>query len=358
MAVVKPRRKTRTVAIGDIAVGAGAPVSVQSMTNTKTEDPAGTLAQIERLARVGCEIVRVAVPGSAAVDALPEIVGASPVPVVADVHFDHRLALAALEAGVHGLRINPGNIGGKDRATEVAASALELGVPIRVGVNAGSLEKEILERDGRPTASGMVESALSHLELLESAGLRDVILSLKASDPAMTIEANRLVAERCDCPLHLGVTEAGTALPGAVRSAVALGVLLSEGIGDTVRVSLAGPPEEEVRVARMILGALGLRHGGVTVIACPTCGRTEIDVAGIAERVERETAGIRASLTVAVMGCEVNGPGEAREADVGIAGGGSNAVLFRRGEAVGRVGGEGLVERLLEEVERLVDESS
>ena len=353
MTIVRPRRSTRSVTIGDVVVGGGAPISVQSMTNTRTDDVDATLAQIGRLGDVGCELVRVAVPNAAAVEALPAIVAGASIPVVADIHFDHRLALSALDAGVRGLRVNPGNIGGRDRVEQVASAARERGVPIRIGVNAGSLEKEILEREGHPTAAGMVESALGHLEFLESVGFHDVILSLKASDPAMTIEANRMVADRCDCPLHLGVTEAGTVLSGAVRTSVALGVLLSGGIGDTIRVSLAGPPEEEVPVARAILSSLGLRHGGVTVIACPTCGRTEIDVAGIAERVERETTGIRRTLRVAVMGCAVNGPGEAREADVGIAGGGDEAVLFRRGEVVERIPGERALRRLLEEVRAL-----
>ena len=354
MTIVRPRRPSRRVVIGGVAVGGGAPISVQSMTTTRTGDVGATLGQIRRLEAVGCEIVRVAVPGAAAVEALPAIVAGASIPVVADVHFDHRLALSALEAGVHGLRVNPGNIGGRDRAEQVALAAKERGIPIRIGVNAGSLEKSILDRDGHPTAAGMVESALAHLESLESVGFGDVVLSLKASDPAMTIEANRLVAERCDCPLHLGVTEAGTVLSGAVRSATALGVLLSDGIGDTIRVSLAGPPEEEIRVARTILASLGLRRGGVTVVACPTCGRTEIDVAGIAEHIERETAGIRKTLLVAVMGCAVNGPGEAREADVGVAGGGDEAVLFRGGEVVEKVPQKDLLRRLIDEIEALV----
>jgi (E)-4-hydroxy-3-methylbut-2-enyl-diphosphate synthase len=325
------------------------------MTNTRTEDAAATLAQIGRLAESGCDIVRVAVPGREAAAALAEIVAGSTLPVVADIHFDHRLALAAAEAGAHGLRLNPGNIGGRERAAEVAAAAKARGIPIRIGVNSGSLEPDILERDGRPTAAGMVESALRHAEILEAAGFRDIVLSLKASDVPTTVEANRLAAARCDLPLHLGVTEAGTVSSGAVRSAVGIGVLLAEGIGDTIRVSLAGPPEEEVRVGRTILSALGLRRFGVTVIACPTCGRTEIDVQGIAERVEAETASLRADLVVAVMGCAVNGPGEAREADVGIAGGGANAVLFRKGERVGVIEGTLLIERLLSEVRALAD---
>jgi (E)-4-hydroxy-3-methylbut-2-enyl-diphosphate synthase len=334
MSILKPRRKTRQVMIGDVAVGGDAPISVQSMTNTKTEDVEATVAQINGLEEAGCEIVRVAVPGKAAVAALPDIVAQASIPVVADMHFDYRLGLGAVEAGVHGLRVNPGNIGARERVEALVAACRERGIPIRVGVNSGSLEKDILERDGHPTAAGMVESAMRHVELLDGLGFGDVILSLKSSDVAMTVEANRLMAEKCDLPFHLGITEAGTVLTGSVRSAVGLGVLLAEGIGDTIRVSLSGPVEEEVRVGREILKSLGLRHGGVTVIACPTCGRCQIDVQAIAEEVERKTAHIRKSLVVAVMGCAVNGPGEAREADIGIAGGQDEMLLFAEGEVV------------------------
>ncbi len=333
MSILKPRRKTRQVMIGDVAVGGDAPISVQSMTNTKTEDIEATVAQIKGLEKVGCEIVRVAVPGKDAVAALPDIIAQTEIPVVADIHFDYKLGLGAVEAGVHALRINPGNIGARERVETLVAACRERGIPIRVGVNSGSLEKDILERDGHPTAQGMVESAMRHVELLDGVGFEDVILSLKASDVTMTVEANRLMAEKCDLPLHLGITEAGTVLTGSVRSSVGLGVLLADGVGDTIRVSLAGPVEEEIRVGREILKSLGLRHGGVTVIACPTCGRCQIDVQAIAEEVERKTAHIRKSLVVAVMGCAVNGPGEAREADVGIAGGGVEELLFIRGEA-------------------------
>jgi len=350
MSILAPRRRTRAVSIGGVAVGGGAPVSVQSMTNTKTDDIEATVAQIRRLEETGCEIVRVAVPDTAAVAALPEIAARAAIPVVADIHFDHRLGLAAIEAGVDGIRINPGNIGSRERVEAIVSAAKDRGIPVRIGVNAGSLERDILERDGHPTARGMVESCLRHIELVEGLDLRDVILSLKASDVLMTIEANRLIASECDYPLHLGVTEAGTVLSGAVRSSVGLGVLLADGIGDTIRVSLAGPPEEEVRVGRRILSSLGLRHGGVTVIACPTCGRCQIDVQAVAEEIERETAGVREDLVVAVMGCAVNGPGEAREADLGIAGGGEEAVLFVRGEAVERIAESQMVSRLLGEI--------
>jgi len=357
MSTVKPRRKTRQVMIGDVAVGGDAPISVQSMTNTKTEDVEATVAQIKGLEKVGCEIVRVAVPGKDAVATLPDIIARAQIPVVADIHFDYKLGLGAVEAGVHALRINPGNIGARERVETLVAACKEKGIPIRVGVNSGSLEKDILERDGHPTAAGMVESAMRHVELLESVGFEDVILSLKASDVAMTVEANRLMAEKCDLPFHLGITEAGTVLTGSVRSSVGLGVLLAEGIGDTIRVSLAGPVEEEVRVGREILKSLGLRHGGVTVIACPTCGRCQIDVQAIAEEVERKTAHIRTSLVVAVMGCAVNGPGEAREADVGIAGGGEDVVLFASGEVIGTLSADLVVSELLSRLSDLTSSS-
>ncbi len=350
MSVPKPRRKTRPVSIGSVVVGGDAPISVQSMTNTKTDDVVATVAQIKRLEDVGCEIVRVAVPDQAAVAALPDIIAEATIPVVADIHFDHRLGVGAIEAGVHGIRVNPGNIGSRERVEALVSAASDRGIPIRIGVNSGSLDGDILERDGHPTAEGMVESCRRHIELVEDMSFHDIIISLKASDVLMTIEANEMIASKCGYPLHLGITEAGTVRSGSVRSSVGLAVLLVKGIGDTIRVSLAGPPEEEVRVGRTILASLGLRHGGVTVIACPTCGRCQIDVQAIAEEIERETAGIRKSLVVAVMGCAVNGPGEAREADVGVAGGGEEAVLFVRGEAIERIGEPQMVSRLLGEI--------
>lgn len=350
MSILRPRRKTRAVSIGDVVIGGDAAISVQSMTNTKTDDVEATVAQIKRLEAVGCEIVRVAVPDEAAVAALPDVIAATSIPVVADIHFDYRLGVRAIEAGAHGIRINPGNIGSPERVAAIVSAAADRGTPIRIGVNSGSLEKDILERDGRPTAGGMVESCVRHIELVEAAGFRDVVLSLKASDVLMTVEANEAIASRCDYALHLGITEAGTVLSGAVRSSVGVALLLARGIGDTIRVSLAGPPEEEVRVGRKILSSLDLVGGGVTVIACPTCGRCQIDVQAIAEEVERETAGIQVNLIVAVMGCAVNGPGEARAADVGIAGGGEEAVLFVRGEAVERIEESRMVSRLLAEV--------
>lgn len=353
MTLLRERRKSRQVMVGGVAVGGRADVSVQSMTNTRTDDTEATVAQVLRLAFCGCDIVRVAVPDRKAVAALPEILARSPVPIVADIHFDHRLGVSAIEAGVHAVRINPGNIGGPTRVREVVDAAVSHGIPIRIGVNAGSLEKDLLERDGRPTAAAMVESCLRHVESVEALGLNDIVLSLKASSVEMTVEANRMIAGRCEHPLHLGITESGTVMSGAIRSAVGLGMLLSEGIGDTIRVSLAGPPEEEVRVGRRILESLGLRPDGVKVVACPTCARSTIDVAAIAEEIERETADIDALLTVAVMGCAVNGPGEAREADVGVAGGASEGVLFVGGEVVEKVPGSELAARLIREIRLL-----
>ncbi len=318
MSVLAPRRMARQVSVGGVLVGGGAPVSVQSMTNTRTEDVRATLDQIGRLADAGCDIVRVAVPGRAAAEALGEIVAGSPIPVVADVHFDHRLALAAARAGAHGLRINPGNIGGRERVAEVAAAARERGIPIRIGVNSGSLEDDILAREGRPSAAGMVESAVRHAEILESVGFSDIVVSLKSSDVLMTVEANRIDGRAVRLPAPPR-RDRGRARSRRARCAPRSGWGFSwpRASGTPSGCRSRGPPEEEVRAARTILSSLGLRRRGVTVIACPTCGRTEFDVQRTAERLEAETAGIRADIVVAVMGCSVNGPGEAREADVG-----------------------------------------
>ncbi|NPV59501.1 MAG: flavodoxin-dependent (E)-4-hydroxy-3-methylbut-2-enyl-diphosphate synthase [Actinobacteria bacterium] len=357
------RKLTRRVMVGSVPVGGGAPVSVQSMTNTPTEDAGATLQQISLLAEAGCDIVRVAVPNyrkdhllRRALRSLEEIVEGSPIPVVADVHFDHTLALAALEAGVHGLRINPGNIGGPEKVREVAEAAGRRGVPIRVGVNAGSLRRDILERYGHPTAEALVESALEEIGVLESCGFYDIKVSVKASSVPLTIEAYRLLSREVDYPLHVGVSEAGPPWSGTVRSAVGIGTLLAEGIGDTIRVSLAGDPLREVRVGVAILKALEMSRGGVDVVACPTCARTRIDVAGIAEELEERLAGCRAPLRVAVMGCAVNGPGEAREADLGVAGGRSKGLLFRKGEPLGWYPKEELLGVLLAEVEKMEKE--
>ncbi|WP_084413372.1 flavodoxin-dependent (E)-4-hydroxy-3-methylbut-2-enyl-diphosphate synthase [Desulfovirgula thermocuniculi] len=350
------RRKTRPVFIGPVQVGGGAPISVQSMTNTDTRDVKATLEQIRRLARAGCEIVRVAVPDREAARALKEIKAGSPIPVVADIHFDYRLALAALEAGVDGLRINPGNIGGRERVAAVVEAARARKVPIRIGVNAGSLERDLLAKYGGPTPQAMVESALRHINLLEELSYREYKVSLKASDVPLMLEAYRLLAGQVDCPFHVGVTEAGTLERGAIKSAVGIGALLAQGIGDTIRVSLTADPVEEVRVAYEILKALGLRKRGIELISCPTCGRTCVDVERIAREVEERLAWVEEPVKVAVMGCAVNGPGEARSADVGLAGGRGAGVIFRAGRVVGRVPEKELVEALVREVEKLLAE--
>lgn len=323
---------TKQVLCGSVAIGGGAPVSVQSMTNTDTRDVEATLGQINALHAAGADIVRVSVYDEACVKAVRALVDASPVPLVADIHFDYRLALGAMENGIHKLRINPGNIGGEARVRAVADCAKAHHVPIRVGVNSGSVEKELLARYGRPSPEAMAESALNHVRMLENAGFSDTVISVKASNVRETIEVNRLLTQKCDYPLHIGVTEAGLPGRGTIKSAIALGALLSDGIGDTMRVSLSGDPTAEPAAALEILRALGLR-GGVDVISCPTCGRTCIDVAGIARQVEQAVKGWNCDLRVAIMGCVVNGPGEAREADIGVAGAPDGFALFRKGQA-------------------------
>ncbi|MDL2279141.1 flavodoxin-dependent (E)-4-hydroxy-3-methylbut-2-enyl-diphosphate synthase [Desulfovibrio sp. OttesenSCG-928-G11] len=347
------RRRSRTIYIGPVPVGGDAPCVVQSMTNTDTRDAAATVAQLEALAGAGCEVARLAVPDEKAALALKAICRASPLPLVADIHFSAGLAVAALEAGASALRINPGNIGGRDKVDRVVDAAKAHGASIRVGVNAGSLEKELLVRHGGPTAEAMVESAMSHLAMLEKRGFYQSKVSLKASSVPLTLAACRLLAGRCDYPLHIGVTEAGTLLRGAIKSAVGLGVLLAEGIGDTIRVSLTHDPLREVEAAYAILAALDLRRRGPEIISCPTCGRTEIDLIGLAEAVEERLRGVQQIFTVAVMGCVVNGPGEAREADIGIAGGKGKALLFRRGEVIGSVSGprEAMLDALMREID-------
>ncbi|MEW6423617.1 MAG: flavodoxin-dependent (E)-4-hydroxy-3-methylbut-2-enyl-diphosphate synthase [Bacillota bacterium] len=349
------RRKTRPIWVGPVQVGGEAPVSVQSMTNTDTRNVAATVAQINELAAAGCEIVRVAVPDRRAADALPLIKQQINIPLVADIHFDYRLALRALAAGVDGLRINPGNIGGPERVAAVVEAAKKKKVPIRIGVNAGSLEKELLQKYGSPNAPALVESALKHIRLLEELGFFEIKVSVKASDVGLMIAAYRLLAEKVVYPFHVGVTEAGTLRSGVVKSAVGIGALLAEGIGDTIRVSLTGNPLEEVRVGYEILKALGLRKRGIELISCPTCGRTEIDLIRIAGEVEEELQDVAAPLKVAVMGCVVNGPGEARHADVGIAGGKGVGLLFRRGEIIRRVPEEKLVDELVREVRKMAE---
>lgn len=350
------RRKSRPVKIGRVIVGGSAPISVQSMTNTPTTDIAATVRQIRALAAAGCDIVRLAVPDVAAAKALGSIRSQVDVPLVADIHFDYRLAIAAIEQGIDGLRLNPGNIGGRDKVEKVVRAAKDRGVPIRIGVNAGSLEKELLAKYGRPTAAAMVESALRHVAILEGMGFYDIKISLKAHDVPMTIAAYQLIASQVDYPLHLGITEAGTVTSGVVKSAVGIGALLAQGIGDTIRVSLTGDPLEEVRIGQEILQALGLRRFGPTLISCPTCGRCAIDLADLAGRVEEKLATIKKPLTVAVMGCVVNGPGEAREADVGIAGGQGVGLLFRKGEIIRKVPKEELFTALCKEIDQLVKE--
>jgi len=351
------RRPTRTVRIGPIGIGGDNPVRVQSMANTDTRDVAATLAQIAALAEAGCEIVRLAVPDEAAAAALAAIRAATGVPLVADIHFDHRLAVAALEAGVDALRINPGNIGSEATVDTVVAAAKAHGAPIRIGVNSGSVQKDLLRKYGGPTAEAMVESALTHIALLEKRGFGDIKVSLKSSSVLRTVAAYRLLAEKVDYPLHIGVTEAGTPMRGAVKSAVGLGILLAEGIGDTLRVSLTGDPVTEIGVAYEILRSLELRSRGPEIISCPTCGRTEIDLVGLAEAVEERLRGVTETFTVAVMGCVVNGPGGAREADIGIAGGRDCGIIFRKGEVLGKVrGAANLIPAFMDELERYIIE--
>lgn len=352
-----PRKQTRQLKLGSVRIGGGAPIVVQSMTNTDTRDVEATLGQIKRLHDAGCEIVRVAVPDETAARALRAIHDASPIPVIADIHFGYRLALMALEAGLEGLRINPGNIGERKNVEMVVDAAKARGAVIRVGVNSGSVEKRLLEQYGGPTPQAMVESALGHVRILEEHGFYDTKISIKSSSVLNTIECYRLLSQRCDYPLHLGVTEAGGVLRGAIKSSVGMGVLLSEGIGDTLRVSLTAAPEEEMTVAWELLRALGLRQRGPEIISCPTCGRTEIDLIGLAQEVERRLRTENAPIKVAVMGCVVNGPGEAREADLGMAGGRDKGIIFRKGEVIRSVRGqEALLAAFMEELDKLLVE--
>lgn len=352
-----PRKQTRQLKLGPVRIGGGAPIVVQSMTNTDTRDVEATLSQIKRLHDAGCEIVRVAVPDETAAKALRAIHDASPIPVIADIHFDYRLALTALEAGLEGLRINPGNIGERKNVEMVVDAAKARGAVIRVGVNSGSVEKRLLDQYGGPTPQAMVESALGHVRILEEHGFYDTKISIKSSSVLNTIECYRLLSERCDYPLHLGVTEAGGVLRGAIKSSIGMGILLSEGIGDTLRVSLTAAPEEEMTVAWELLRALGLRRRGPEIISCPTCGRTEIDLIGLAQEVERRLSTETAPIKVAVMGCVVNGPGEAREAELGMAGGRDKGIIFRKGEVIRSVRGqEALLAAFMEELDKLLAE--
>jgi len=351
-----PRRSTRPVAVGGVAVGGGAPVVVQAMTKTDTRDVRATAAEIRRLEKAGAEIVRLAVPDRAAASALREIRRRSRVPLIADIHFDHRLALAAIDAGVDGLRLNPGNIGSKEKVAEVVRAAAAGRIPIRIGVNSGSLEKDILARAGHASAAAMVESALRHVRILEDLGFRLIKISLKASDVPRTLEAYRLLARQVDYPFHAGITEAGRLLAGSVKSAAGLGLLLGEGLADTIRVSLTAPPEKEVFVAWQILQALGLRTRGATFISCPTCGRCEVDLMPVAARVEKAVLGLRIPLTVAVMGCTVNGPGEAKEADIGLACGRGGGVIFKGGKVLRKVPAARMADEFIAEVLKLASD--
>ncbi|GAB6059626.1 flavodoxin-dependent (E)-4-hydroxy-3-methylbut-2-enyl-diphosphate synthase [Desulfonatronum parangueonense] len=350
--LIPPRHAARTITLGGVPLGGGHPVRVQSMTNTDTRHAETTIRQVSELVEAGCEFVRLAVPDEAAAQALPAIRAAARAPLIADIHFDHRLALKALEAGMQGLRINPGNIGSKANVDRVVDAAAANGACIRIGVNGGSLEKELLQRYGGATPEAMVESALGHALLLENRGFGNFKISLKSSSVPRTVAAYRLLAAKLDCPLHIGITEAGTLLRGAVKSGVGLGILLWEGLGDTLRVSLTADPVLEVRAAWEILRCLGLRQRGPEIISCPTCGRTEIDLQDLAEEVERRLAGVTEVFTVAVMGCVVNGPGEAREADIGLAGGRDCGLIFRRGEILRKVRGR---DELLPEFMRELD---
>lgn len=344
---------TKQIFVGNIPIGGGAPVSVQSMLNTKTTDVDGSLAQLKALATAGCQIARLAVPDMEAAAAFGEIAKYSPMPLVADIHFDYRLAIAAVENGASKIRINPGNIGGEDRVKAVVDACKAFKVPIRIGVNGGSLEKRLLEKYGHPTAEALVESAFSHIELLEKYDFYDICVSMKSSNVPLMMEAYRQFSTQSDYPVHLGVTETGTEYMGTIKSAIGIGGLLCMGIGDTVRVSLTADPVREVYAANAILKAAGLRRDGVNIISCPTCGRTKIDLIGLASRVETALSECKKPITVAVMGCIVNGPGEAREADIGIAGGEDCGVIFVKGELKEKVPYDHLLERLLQYVDEI-----
>ena len=352
--IAAKRKETRRIYVGHIPIGGGAPVAVQSMTNTDTRDIPSTVDQISRLCEAGCEIVRLAIPDKASLVAFEEIKSKVKAPLIADIHFDHRLALDALGAGADGLRINPGNIGSEKAVEKVVKGALDMGVPIRIGVNAGSLQREILKKYGSPSPEAMVESAMKHVGLFEALGFDKIKISLKSSSVINTIKAYELLSNRVDYPLHLGVTEAGTLISGTVKSTLGIGYLLAHGIGDTCRVSLTRDTGEEVRVAYEILRALGLRERGPEIISCPTCGRCEIDLFSLVEEVETALLDIKASPKIAIMGCVVNGPGEAKEADIGVAGGRGQGILFRKGELISKIPEDKLAEVLIEEVRKLV----
>ncbi len=350
------RRRSRQISIGGVKIGGGAPVVVQSMTNTPTQDVAATVRQIERLRSAGCELVRLAVPDMKAASALREIKSQVATPVIADIHFDYRLALAAIENGADALRLNPGNIGGRKQIQEIVAAARYQAIPIRIGVNSGSLDRALVRKYGHPTADAMVESAMSHVMILEDLDFHLIKISLKSSDVLQMISAYRLLSEKVDYPLHLGVTEAGSLISGTVKNCLGIGLLLSEGIGDTIRVSLTRDPVEEIKVAYEILRALGLRQRGAEIISCPTCGRCEIDLFTLVETVEDALDQITTPIKVAIMGCVVNGPGEAREADIGIAGGQGQGTLFKKGRLMKKVPESDLASVLIKEVKKMANE--
>lgn len=350
------RMKTREILIGKVKIGGDNPIAIQSMTNTKTEDIEATVAQILELEQAGCDIIRCAVPTMEAAKAITAIKKRIHIPLVADIHFDYRLAIAAIEHGADKIRINPGNIGSKEKVQAVVDVAKEHNIPIRVGVNSGSLEKEIVEKYGKVTAEGLVESALDKVHLIEEMGYDNLVISIKSSDVLMCIKAHELISGQTDYPLHVGVTESGSVLAGSIKSSIGLGNILYQGIGDTIRVSLTGAPIEEIRAAKLILRSLGLRKGGVTFVSCPTCGRTQIDLIGLAGQVEELVEDIDAEIKVAVMGCVVNGPGEAKEADIGIAGGKGEGLLIKKGEVIRKVPESELLQALKEELSHMLNQ--
>lgn len=345
--------KKRTVTVGNIKIGGDAPVSIQSMTNTDTRDADATISQILRLEEAGCDIIRVAVPDSEAADAVARIKKGIHIPLVCDIHFDYKLALSCMQNGADKIRINPGNIGSRERVKAVADMAKDKGIPIRIGVNGGSLQKDILEKYKKPTADALIESAMRHVEILDELNFSDIVVSMKVSDVPTMLEAYRKLDKMSDIPLHIGVTEAGTLNGGLIKSAVGIGTLLAEGIGSTMRVSLTADPVNEVEAAKRILSVLDIRKSGVEIVSCPTCGRTQIDLIGIANEVEKRLSGLDKNIKVAVMGCPVNGPGEARDADVGIAGGRGEGLIFRHGEILKKVPETELIDALMEEIEKL-----
>lgn len=351
------RNDTKVVRIGDRVIGGGNPILIQSMTNTKTDDVAATVAQIQRLAAAGCDIIRCTVPDLAAARAIAEIKKQTAIPLVADIHFDYKMAVAAIENGADKIRINPGNIGSREKVAEVVRAARERDIPIRIGVNSGSLERELVEKYGGVIAEGIVESALDKVHIIEDLDYDNLVISIKSSDVMMCVRAHELLADRTPYPLHVGITEAGTVTSGNIKSAVGLGIILNEGIGDTIRVSLTGDPVEEIKSAKLILRTLGLRKGGIEVASCPTCGRTNIDLIGLANQVETMVQGYDLDIKVAVMGCAVNGPGEAKEADIGIAGGIGEGLLIRKGEIIRKVPESELLGTLKYELDHWVEKN-